>query len=211
MKYFVYVLIAGVLLIGRGAQVLFALKKTPETKKYGNNPKLAVAVMSAIGVVLLAIGIIGIVPKGKSNQTAAPSARMTFTQFQSAFNMHLNELLSEEIKTWSIHDGEKADTARFNSDGYSVLAMLSNDEHHYVDGTVYIFELRDDDDFFTTNYYRMCALVLVFEPITSLDAASKILTELYDAGKEGITYGSGAKYNFQSVAGNGILTINLRH
>jgi heme/copper-type cytochrome/quinol oxidase subunit 2 len=60
MNIFLALAVIGIVLIGRAAFVALKIKKDPETKKYGNNPKKAIVILAIIGAVLFLIGSIGL-------------------------------------------------------------------------------------------------------------------------------------------------------
>jgi hypothetical protein len=53
-------IVIGIALLARSIYVAQKIKKDPETKKYGNNPKVAIGTLAIIGAVLFAVGCIGL-------------------------------------------------------------------------------------------------------------------------------------------------------
>jgi hypothetical protein len=267
-------IVIGIAFIGRAVYVAQKIKKDPETKKYGNNPKTAIGTLAIIGAVLFAVGCIGLpvldslkpsvytfdnkssfvvtifpefgedfkIQNGTlksfesshkdmaisytpsenvevkkintrhwefSNIIESSESRMTFEEFKTAYNKNASEIMNEPINEWEIRDGEKADTASFNGNGYGFLVTLSKGPEYNVTGVMFIFELTEHDETFMLNNFRMYSLVLAIEPNTTVDEAAQFLTQLAENEGEKLISRSNTEYLFQSVQGNIVLSIIL--
>jgi len=60
MNIFLALAVIGILLVGRATYVALKIKKDPETKKFGDNPKMAIVILAIIGAVLFIIGSINL-------------------------------------------------------------------------------------------------------------------------------------------------------
>ena len=86
MNILIAMIVIGIVLIGRAVYVATKIKKDPETKKYGNNPQLAVIVLSVVGALLFVIGSIGL-PVADAFKPDPPDALKTKDNSTMAYVM----------------------------------------------------------------------------------------------------------------------------
>jgi len=205
----------GIAFLGRAIYIAKKIKKDPEIKKYGNNPQKAIGIMAITGAVLFAVGCIGLPvldalkPTTELKVSDNTTSRMTFEEFKTAYNENASEIMNEPITEWSIKEGEKADTARFDGEGYGFLVTMSKNSKHYVTNVIFIFELTQDDTAFMLNNFRMYSLVLSIEPNTAIDEAAQFLLQLAESGEKKLTTRNNTAYLLQNVQGNAVLSITL--
>jgi len=215
MKILFVLIVIGIALLGRAVYIAQKIKKDPETKKYGNNPQKAIGIMAIIGAVLFAVGCIGLPvldalkPTNELKASNNTTSRMTFEEFKNAYNENASEIMNETITGWSITEGEKADTARIDGEGYGFLVTMSKNSNHYVTGITFIFESTQNDKAFMLNNFRMYILILAIEPNTTFDEALKFIEQLAKADGKKLTTRSNTNYLLQNVQGNIVLSITL--